>query len=159
MTRLSMKPVVLAALLGFAAVASGPAQAQSRIKTGTLVCDVSAGFGMIIASRKAVSCTFTNTRGAREDYVGTFTTVGIDVGVTTAETVVWAVFQPSAAPWSLAGTYVGATAEATVVAGLGANVLVGGSNKTIALQPVSVSGQTGLNIAAGIGGMTLNRVQ
>jgi hypothetical protein len=140
-----------------AALAAGPGSAQTRIKTGTLVCDISGGFGMIIASKKAVACTFRSTSGREETYSGTFTTVGIDIGVTTAETVVWAVFQPADQPWSLSGTYVGATAEATVVAGLGANVLVGGSANSVALQPVSVSSQTGLNIAAGIGGLALTR--
>ena len=38
-------------------------------------------------------------------------------------------------------------ASATVGVGLGANVLVGGSGNSIALQPVSIEGTTGLNVA------------
>ena len=59
-------------------------------------------------------------------------------------------------PGMLAGTYVGATAEVSIAAGLGANVLVGGSNRSVALQPLSVQGQVGLNIAAGIGALELH---
>src|SRR5262245_33917208 len=109
--------VALSASVLVTALAASPASAQDRIKTGTLVCDVSGGFGMIVTSKKAVACTFRPVKGHEEVYSGTFTTVGIDLGVTTAETIVWAVFQPAAHPWSLSGTYVGATAEATVIAG------------------------------------------
>jgi hypothetical protein len=68
----------------------------------------------------------------------------------------WVVFAPGKlGPGALAGTYAGATAEATFAVGLGANVLVGGSQSSVALQPVSVQGQTGLNIAAGLAKFTL----
>jgi hypothetical protein len=70
--------------------------------------------------------------------------------------MVWAVYAPSArGPGVLAGTYTGATAEATVAVGLGANALIGGSNRTVALQPLSVTGQTGLNLAAGVASLEL----
>ena len=59
------------------------------------------------------------------------------------------------APGSLAGSYGGVTASATAVVGAGANVLVGGSNKTISLQPLSIEGNTGLNVAAGVAALTL----
>jgi hypothetical protein len=153
----SKTPAVAAAILAVVAVAAGPAQAQIRM--GTLSCDVSAGIGAIIASQKAVACAFVSTRGLREDYVGTITKVGVDIGVTTGGTIVWAVFAPTTEPGSLSGTYVGATAQATLAAGLGANILVGGSNQTVALQPISLSGQTGLNLAAGVGGLVLQRTR
>ena len=87
-----------------------------------------------------------------EAYTGTMTTIGLDIGVTTGGMIVWAVFAgTNRYAGMLAGTYVGATAEVSIAAGLGANVLVGGSNRTVALQPLSVQGQIGLNIAAGIG--------
>ena len=74
--------------------------------------------------------------------------------------MVWAVYAPTSRPaGALAGTYGGASAEATVGAGLGANVLVGGSNRTIQLQPLSVQGQTGLNIAPGVSGIDLRWVR
>jgi hypothetical protein len=59
------------------------------------------------------------------------------------------------APGALAGEFAGATASATVGVGAGANVLVGGSSRTISLQPLSLEGSTGLNVAAGIGAISL----
>jgi hypothetical protein len=134
-----------------------PAHADSKV--GTLNCDISAGIGMIVTSQKSVKCVFTPTEGRRpEVYRGTISKYGIDIGTTNGARMVWAVFAPTTAKQrgALAGSYVGATAEATVGAGVGANVLVGGSNRTITLQPVSVQGQTGLNLAVGVGGLTLD---
>ena len=133
------------------------AQAADRTKVGTLTCDISAGIGVIIASKKDVTCMFTPSQpGPREVYVGAITKLGVDIGATSGGQMIWAVFAPSdRAHGALAGSYVGATAEATVGAGLGANVLVGGSNRTVALQPISVQGQTGLNIAAGVAELSL----
>lgn len=129
------------------------AQAQSRVKLGVLACDVSGGIGAIIGSRKAVRCRYAPLGGGPEDYYsGTISKFGLDIGVTSGGQMVWTVFAPTRGyePGGLAGSYVGASGEATIAAGLGANVLVGGSNRTIALQPLSVSGQTGLNLAVGV---------
>jgi hypothetical protein len=138
--------------------AMGNASAQTNgVKVGTLVCDVSGGLGMIIASQKSVQCLFNpNQPGPPEAYVGTISKFGLDIGGTTAGQMVWAVYAPTTRVFgALAGTYTGATAEATIAVGLGANVLIGGSNRTIALQPLSVSGQTGLNLAAGVASLSL----
>jgi hypothetical protein len=72
--------------------------------------------------------------------------------------MVWSVVAPTIdfTPGSLSGSYGGVTASATVGIGAGANVLVGGSNNSIALQPVSVEGTTGLNVVAGVAEMTVN---
>jgi len=104
-----------------------------------------------------VTCMYTPANpGPREVYVGDIAKFGLDLGATSGGQMVWAVYAPTTARYgALAGQYVGATAEATVGAGLGANVLVGGSNRTITLQPLSVQGQTGLNVAAGVGALTL----
>ena len=134
-----------------------PANAQTKV--GTLDCDVSAGVGMIITSQKSVQCTFSPTTGRRpEVYMGTITKFGIDVGATSGGRMIWTVFAPTTANLrgALVGNYVGATAEATVGAGVGANALVGGSDRTITLQPLSVQGQTGLNLAVGVAGLTLD---
>jgi hypothetical protein len=134
-----------------------PAQAADRTKVGTLTCDISGGLGLIITSKKDVTCMFTpSATGPREVYSGSITKFGLDLGATTGGEMVWAVFAPSNRHFgALAGEYGGASAEATVGAGLGANVLVGGSDRTVALQPVSVQGQTGLNVAVGVTGMRL----
>jgi hypothetical protein len=146
--------------LGATVMISSAAHAQTpdRTRTGTLTCDISGGIGMIIASKKSVACVFTpaNAGAPREVYTGSITKIGVDIGATTGGEMVWAVFAPSSRLFgALAGDYVGGSAEATVGAGLGANVLLGGSNRTVALQPISVQGQTGLNIAAGVTGLEL----
>jgi hypothetical protein len=138
-----------------------PADAQSRTRVGVLDCDVSGGIGMIIGSRKAMNCTYTPTgQGPREAYSGSIGKFGLDVGATSGGRMVWAVYAATAGgPAALAGQYAGASAEASVGAGLGANVLVGGSNRTIALQPVSIQGQAGVNLAVGVTSLTLNPVR
>ena len=94
--------------------------------------------------------------GPREVYTGSITKFGLDIGGTTGGQMVWAVYAPTnAGHGALAGQYAGASAEATVGAGVGANVLIGGSNHTVQLQPLSVQGQTGLNLAAGVAGLNL----
>lgn len=148
------------AVCGFACAVALPAFAQSAGTTsrvGALECSISGGPGFIITSSKALSCTFKPTRGPRETYVGTIRKFGLDIGVTQKGRIVWAVFAPSSSvkAGALAGDYVGVSAEATVGAGVQANALVGGFNKSFNLQPLSVGGQTGLNIAAGVSELTL----
>jgi hypothetical protein len=143
------------------AFALGGAQAQSRVKAGTLSCDVSGGIGLIIASKKTMTCRFDPAAPGwlPEVYNGSIEKLGVDLGQTTASQMVWGVFAAgSPAPGALAGDYAGATAEATFAVGLGANVLVGGSQHSIALQPVSVTGQTGINVAAGVAVLRLRPV-
>ena len=123
-----------------------------------MTCDVSAGIGLIITSQKQLSCAFVpdNPNIAREDYDGTITKYGLDLGVVGGGLMVWAVFTGTVAgPGFLAGDYVGAGGEASLGAGVGANVLVGGSNRTVTLQPVSVSGQIGVNVALGVASLQL----
>ncbi len=155
-----MKTVAVSALL-LAGLGFDPAAAQQRVQTGVLTCDVSAGIGVIIGSQKNVNCIFTPSQpGRAEVYQGTITKLGIDIGVTTGGQMVWVVFAPTSASFAgLAGSYVGAAAEATFAAGLGADVLIGGSNRTVALQPVSIQGQTGLNIAGGVAELRLQPVR
>jgi hypothetical protein len=139
-----------------------PADAQPRrIQVGTLTCSVSAGVGLIVGSQRNVNCLLKGQPGEPEEaYTGTMTRVGLDVGVTTGGAIIWAVFSDTNRyAGMLAGTYTGASAEVSVAAGLGANVLVGGSNRTVALQPLSVQGQIGLDVAAGIGQLELHPVR
>ncbi|HET6320500.1 MAG TPA: DUF992 domain-containing protein [Hyphomicrobium sp.] len=155
-----LRPVSALAALAVAAAVTlpGPSMAQAnRTKVGTLTCDISGGIGLIVTSQKELTCMFTpSAEGPREVYVGTITKFGLDVGATTGGEMVWAVYAPSSRQFgALAGHYGGASGEATVGAGLGANVLVGGSNRTVALQPVSVQGQAGLNLAVGVANIDL----
>src|SRR5215468_6681222 len=150
---------ILAAMAVVAAVTSpAPTLAQGeRVKAGTLTCDISGGMGLIITSHKDVTCMFTPSQpGPREVYVGGISKFGLDLGATAGGEMVWSVYAPTTRRFgALAGNYSGATAEATVGAGLGANALVGGSNRAIALQPLSVQGQVGLNVAAGVAELIL----
>jgi hypothetical protein len=154
MSRGSMGLIAAAVVLMLARSAA----AQDRVQAGTLGCDISAGIGLILGSQRTLNCTFTPaTPGPVEYYTGTISKFGIDVGTTTGGTMTWLVYAPTSRPLGgLAGDYGGATAEATVGAGLGANVLLGGSNHTVALQPLSVQGQTGFNVAAGVAGLQLS---
>jgi Protein of unknown function (DUF992) len=144
-----------------AVAAAPPAAAQSsRVQVGQLACSVSAGIGLIVGSQRNVSCTFQPDNGPPEAYTGTMTKIGLDVGFTTGSAIVWAVFAgTNRYTGMLSGTYAGAQAEATVGAGVGANALIGGSNRSVALQPLSVQGQVGLNAAAGIGALELHLAQ
>jgi Protein of unknown function (DUF992) len=147
--------------LAFAAVLAhgAPAQAQGGVRVGTLTCNVAGGWGFVFGSSKALRCVLTPGPGGHpEHYYGRINKFGVDIGYTQGGVLVWAVFAPTAnlGPGSLAGGFAGATASATVGVGAGANVLIGGSNRTISLQPLSIEGNTGLNVAAGIGSITLH---
>lgn len=158
-----LKPVSTLALAGAAVLAAGlaapsTASAQSRVRVGVLSCDVSPSVGFVVGSRRELACVFRpDRRGRAEAYVGQMTRVGLDVGVTGRGVLAWTVFAatPRIARWQLTGEYAGASAQATLGVGLGANALVGGSRRTIALQPISVQAQTGLNLAVGVGDLRL----
>jgi hypothetical protein len=157
-----MKKLALAALLVLGLVAT-PALAKnsSGVKIGVLSCDVAGGVGLIIASSRAVDCTFERSVGGKnERYKGTIDRVGIDIGVTGKAVMAWVVFAPGKLKrGALAGSYAGVSAEASVAVGVGANALLGGSNKSIALQPLSVQAQTGVNVAAGVAALRLKYVK
>ncbi|MBO0711553.1 MAG: DUF992 domain-containing protein [Acetobacteraceae bacterium] len=153
-----MRRYSIAALIALAmlSLSSGLAQAQ-WIRTGVLTCDVSGGIGLIVGSQRSVNCSFTpEPPGPPENYVGYISKFGLDIGITTAGVMVWSVYTSTNRGYGfLAGDYAGASGEATVVAGLGANVLLGGSNATVALQPLSIGGQVGLNLAVGVANLSL----
>ena len=136
------------------------AQATERIQAGTLTCDISGGIGLIIGSQRTLTCAFRPSPPGRvEFYAGTLTKLGVDIGITSGGVMLWFVYTPTSRPaGALAGSYVGAAAEATIVAGVGANALIGGSDHDIELQPVSLQEQAGLNIAAGVAGIELRWV-
>ncbi len=152
---------VIALTAAAAVLTASPASAQRRehVQVGTLDCAVSPSVGLIITSAKALRCRFVKKNGAVEYYRGTVRKIGLDVGVTGGGRLVWAVFAPSGPfrRYALTGNYVGASGEISVIGGIGANALVGGFNKAVALQPVSVQGQVGVNLALGVADMELFR--
>jgi len=152
-----LHPAIGAVTVVLALVSAESAAAQ-QVRAGLLTCDVSAGIGLIITSKKELTCTFAPDRLGfmREDYDGSIRKFGLDVGLVGGGVMVWAVFTGTVAgPGFLAGDYIGASGEATLGAGVGANVLVGESNRTVSLQPVSVGAQIGLNVAIGVAALHL----
>jgi hypothetical protein len=133
------------------------ADAQSRVRAGVLDCVGHAGASFIIGSVHEFDCVFRSDGGGQYPYVGTVRRVGLDLGFQQRIAMAWLVFAPTAhvGPGDLSGGYAGVSAGVAVGVGAGANVLVGGSNNTFALQPLSVAGQTGLNLAAGVASFEL----
>jgi hypothetical protein len=149
-----MRGLAIAAIAAAAiGLFAGGAQADSEsgVKIGVLSCGMESSVGLIIASSKRVDCVYQPSGGGRiEHYDGRIGKIGIDIGVTNQTVLVWAVFAPGKVRrGALEGTYLGASAEATIAFGLGANVLIGGFKRSISLQPLSLQMQTGINIAAG----------
>ena len=153
-SRSSFAMFVLLAAVSSPAVAQAPRATQ----VGMLKCSVAPSIGFIVGSRQTMSCLFTpNGAFPPQTYTGVINTVGLDVGVTAGGVMAWAVIAPTAGPpaGGLAGLYVGASGEIGVGLGVGANALIGGSNRSVALQPLSVEGEVGVNLALGVSGLEL----
>ncbi len=137
---------------------SGSAQAAPHgVKVGELTCGVASGWGFVFGSTKDLHCVFRQNDRKAVHYSGSISKFGVDIGYTEGGVLVWEVVAPTSdvRPGALEGDYVGVSAGATVGVGVGANVLVGGFDKSFSLQPLSVSGNEGLNVAAGIGSISL----
>lgn len=170
MKRAFLSAIAAAAACSLAALA-GPANAQAPmppppapppgVKVGMLGCTLSPTIGLILGSLQKMDCRFTPDNGLPpEIYTGTYGTLGIDLGFTAAQGLAWGVYAPTngPVPGALAGTYVGPSAEVSAGLGVGANVLFGGSQRSIALQPLSLSGDAGINVSAGISTIELRWV-
>jgi Protein of unknown function (DUF992) len=148
------------AALTLFALAAMPVHAQKKmtIKTGYLTCHVASGWGFIIGSSRKIRCSYVSKNHPTEHYTGTISKFGADIGYLESAVILWAVAAPTTdlGKGALAGHYGGAQASVALGVGAGANVLIGGFKKSIALQPVSVEGQNGLNVAAGIAEMSLH---
>lgn len=158
------KHLVGVALIALAAVAVSPAAAQTPPTTsaGVLTCKLAPSIGLLIGSRQRMACLFApNGPFPPEAYVGVMGTLGLDIGITAGGAMAWGVLAPTAGPMrgKLAGTYVGASGAVGVGVGVGANLLFGGSNRSIALQPLSVEGSVGINLSLGVSSLTLALAQ
>jgi hypothetical protein len=150
-----------ALLLGFLLVGN-PAHAQgSTSRQGMLTCRTSPSLGLIVGSTQRLACQFKENSGRTQDYVGRMNRVGLDLGFTAGGVMAWGVIGSSDAvrPGALTGHFVGASGDISVGVGAGANVLIGGTAQGISLQPLSVEGQVGLNLALGVAGLTLTPVR
>jgi hypothetical protein len=132
-------------------------QPVQRVQVGILECRGGASIGFVVGSVTNLGCVLRADGMPEDRYVATIRKVGLDLGITQESALVWGVFAPVArlGPGDLSGDYVGAQGGASVGVGLGGNVLVGGSANSIALQPLSVQGQVGLNVAAGLESLEL----
>ena len=149
-------PFVMLAASMLAALV-GTARAQDRVQVGVLECRGAASIGFVVGSVTNLGCVL-RVEGLPEDrYIATIRKVGLDLGITEETALAWGVFAPTArlGPGDLAGDYAGAQGSASIGVGAGGNVLIGGSNNTIALQPLSLQGQVGLNLAAGLESLEL----
>ena len=150
---IALVPVALAAVFVSPAVAQQPPGAN----VGTLTCKMAPSIGLIFGSRQRMACRFApNGPNPPEAYVGVMGTIGLDVGITAGGLMAWGVFAPTTGPrrGALAGTYVGASGV-----GVGANLLFGGTGRSIALQPLSVEGSVGINLSLGVSSLTLSLAQ
>jgi hypothetical protein len=152
-----------ATLAAFALIAmlAPPAGAQTPpawTQAGMLKCKLNPSIGFIIAGHQSMECTFVqNGSYSPQAYWGALNMVGLDIGFTAGGVLGWAVLAPTIGvpAGALAGEYVGASGDASFGVGVGANVLVGGSGRSFALQPVSLEGSAGVNVAIGVSALKL----
>ncbi|WP_246663434.1 DUF992 domain-containing protein [Rhizobium sp. WL3] len=131
-------------------------------RVGTLSCEIEGGVGLLVTSSRAVDCQFRGSDGEVERYTGSIGRLGLDVGVTGKTYMSWIVVNTEASrigDGALAGSYVGASANAALGVGLGANALIGGNAKNFGLQPLSAQAGTGLNLAAGVTRLQLQKAR
>ena len=149
------------ALLGIVTMLSLPAAAQSQnwTQAGSLMCKVNPSIGFIFVGHQPMECTFTPTLAPAppQYYDGAINTVGLDLGVSAGSVLGWGVFAPTAgvAQGALSGEYVGVTGDVGLGIGAGANVLLGGSARTFALQPLSLQGSIAVNVVLGVSSLKL----
>jgi hypothetical protein len=135
-----------------------PARADATVRAGMITCNVASGWGFVFGSSRDLHCVYSGSNGHTDNYTGKISKFGVDIGYLKSGVLVWAVLAPSTslAAGALSGDYGGVTAGATAGVGGNANVLIGGSTKSISLQPVSVEGDKGINVAAGIAAISLS---
>ena len=128
------------------------ASAQQGVRVGVLECTGGQNVSFVVGSNSTLNCVFQSEGGRAERYTANVRRFGLDLGFTENTTVQYTAFAPSArmGRGALAGTYGGVGSNASVGIGFGGNFLLGGNANQYTLQPISVQGQTGLNVTAGI---------
>ncbi len=147
-----------AAIFTVSAITPALAEDVQRTELGVLECTIEGGLGLLLGSKKDAVCSFVHKEGTLEVYTGSLSKLGLDIGVSGDSFMSWVVFTPlgnEVGSYALQGDYVGVSAGAAIGLGLGANALVGGSDKKFGLQPLSIEGKTGLNVAIGLAKLSL----
>lgn len=156
MYRLFVAIVAVTAMLALPARAQAP---QPWTQIGSLMCKVDPSVGFIIAGHQPMQCTYTPILAPAppQYYDGAINTIGLDLGVSAGSILAWGVFAPTTGlpNGALVGEYVGASGDLGLGIGAGANVLVGGSARTVALQPLSVQGAIAINAVLGLSSLKL----
>ncbi len=162
---MNIKAVIAVSILGLATLATGapsPVLADSPLRLGLLTCQIDGSGGGLISSRRELSCILERPgTGQIERYAGEINRFGIDIGSTQYSDVSWIVFAlttTNPAPGALEGSYAGLSAGVSIGVGIGANALIGGLNRSIALQPLSLEASRGFNLALGIAQLELYSV-
>lgn len=158
---LSFRQALRASLLGAALFGLTSTSSNAEpVQTGILECNVAGGVGFVLGSSKELSCVFHPARGWPEYYKGVINRIGLDIGATGAGQFVWGVFTAGQIPrhYALAGEYGGLGAGLALGPGFTANTLIGGNGNSIGLQPLSLGVETGINLSAGVGDLTLQPV-
>ena len=147
--------------LGLLLIVSSAHAQGSTGRQGMLTCRTAPSLGLIIGSTQKLACQYRDNSGWTQDYFGRINRIGLDIGFTAGGVMAWGVIGSTGAvrPGVLTGRFVGASGEISVGVGVGANVLVGGTAQGISLQPLSVEGQVGANLALGVAGLTLTPVR
>src|SRR6266853_2464097 len=155
---MTLRATCLSAFAAAMLMATAPTGAQASVEVGGLSCRSAGAVGYVVGAVLNFNCVFVpSTGGPAHRYVGVIRRIGLDLGYTQGVSMGWVVFAPTGYihPGDLAGNYGGVQGNASVGVGVGANALVGGSNNTFALQPVSAQAQAGLNVSAGLADLEL----
>jgi hypothetical protein len=158
---MTLRTTFLSAAAAALLMAAAPTGAQANVEAGGLTCHSAGGVGFVVGSVLNLDCVFVPSAGGpAHHYAGIIHRYGVDLGVTKDVALGWIVFAPTGVihPGDLDGAYGGVQGNASVGVGVGANAMLGGSNNTFALQPVSAEGQIGLNVSAGVTGLELHSV-
>ncbi len=155
-----LRTLILTSVAATALLAAGQANSDPRIVNGTLDCSIAAGQSFVLGSNRAIDCLYTAASGASERYRGEIARFGVDIGFLNRGRMIWAVLAATdGAPGALAGSYVGAGAGVTPGVGAGAYALTGSGSRAVTLQPFSVEGNTGINVAVGVAELRLRPAQ
>jgi hypothetical protein len=152
-------------VIAITVIGATPASAQDQypdagVKAGFLSCQVAQGWGFVFGSSRAVKCVYSPKAGVKEHYDGDISKFGVDIGYLSSGVMLWGVVAPTSdvGKGDLAGTYAGATAGGSLGVGADISALFGGFNESIALQPLSIEADNGLNLAAGVESLSLQPV-
>lgn len=148
---------MLSTPVAFSTSAAAASDNRGTLAAGMLTCTLTTDTNLVLFSREDYDCTYAAANGETGTYRGEIRKLGADLQIKRQQVLKWAVLAPSSGGGAsaISGSYVGGSAEATAGAGLGARVLIGGSRSQFTLQPVSLSGQTGLGASATLDALEL----